>query len=231
MAVMDPYIPDTPAFAELKKLFDEQGVEDPMSTTYKAVDDFGECEILHRKAERAKKLKLPKGDYYERMAMLHNKQGLRRVKAAKAQIKKVLKAYPLELEKTLSKKQIGELLDEHEMMFKNELFEQDLPAVEVEEIYDVYRAAKQIAKAKGGKGLLKHVEAKLDQVAKGRTNLKKGRGPGSPIAWWKIAAIAALAAFSVWAFWWCYTYSNCAFAWQMIPLELRFVASCLMAAC
>lgn len=73
-----------PAFAEFNRVVGVYKFGDPVALLFSAAESFVNCEILHRKAERATALNLPKGvsEYYEGISLLHNAQGLRRLQRA-----------------------------------------------------------------------------------------------------------------------------------------------------
>lgn len=166
---------------------------DPVTPAVKAIESFLNCEIIHRRAERAAAMKLPKGKEYEKMAMVHNAQGLRRLKAARASVNKAIKMYPSIVKKRgelVSEKELKEIFGECDVMLKNEIFEKDLPAAEAAAVWSEYEKVKEVVTTKRMRGLADYYGSKIDELTEARTDLAKGRKHASPIPWWKIVAIA-----------------------------------------
>ncbi len=222
---------DSPAFGRLNKRLEAEGIENPAELLYHVMEDFVDCEVFHRRAERATKLGLPHGIHDEKKAMMRNSQGLRRLRSAKGHLKKLLANLPPGLARRLPDAEMSELLDEHEMMVRDQLVDHDLTAVEIEELWEIYEDVKQTARAHGARGLIEYVAAKLDALEPLRVDLDKGRAHGSPFPVWKAVAIGFLVGVNIFIFISCFTYLDCSSAWLLIPLDLKFVAQCILAAC
>lgn len=204
-------IVDKPGFARFVKSIERFGFGDPVTPFFKASESFYKCEAKHRKAERAKILKMPKSEYYEEMAMLNNRQGLRRLQAAKKSIKKARKMYP-EIEKEcglLPEREKEEILNDCDIMFKDELFEMDLDPEIITEIWTEYGKVRKVVDDTGMRGLIEYYDSKLDELIEARTDLKKGRQCASPLAWAIIIAIAIILVISVAAVINCYRKYDC----------------------
>lgn len=217
---------DDPAFIKFSKIIKEYDVGDPASPFYRAIEDFGNCEILHRKSERAKKLKLPKADYYENIAMLHNTQGLRKLQSAKVAINKTIKRLPPGPEKKISHKEMKARLDEYEIMFKNEIFEEDFTPEESELTWASFGKAKKALVDKGTIGLLEYMSSNIDKLIDSRKDLKKGRQFANPIHIWKVNAIAIYTGIQAFVLIWCFCTSDC--IWALAPLPAQVVAIMLL---
>ncbi len=169
---------------------------DPVTPVVKAIESFLNCEILHRRAKRAAAMKLPKGKEYEKMAMVHNAQGLRRLKAARASVNKAIEMYPRTLKKedeSVSEERLKEIFGECDVMLKNEIFEMDLPAAEAAAAWSEYEKVKEVVTTKRMRGLADYYGSKIDELTEARTDLAKGRKHASPGLWGLIAAGVELA--------------------------------------
>jgi hypothetical protein len=210
-----------PAFAEFNRFVGTYKFGDPIGLLFSATESFINCEILHRKAERANVLKLPKGtsEHYESNSLLHNNQGLRRLRRARECINKGIKMYPQVLKKEdelVSEKEMKEILDDYDAMIKNEIFEMDLTADETNGILNEYGKARKVVDSKGMSGLIEYAGSKIDDLIEARTDLKKGRREASPLPWWKIVLIAVVLAVSIGSVVYCYKKQDCKWVWDMV---------------
>jgi len=194
---------------------------DPVTPAVKAIESFLNCEILHRRAERAAAMKLPKGEEYEKMAMVHNAQGLRRLKAARASVNKAIEMYPRTLKKedeSVSEEKLKEIFGECDVMFKNEIFEKDLPAAEAAVVWSEYEKVREVVTTKRMRGLADYYGSKIDELTEARTDLAKGRKHASPICEYKIAAIVVALVITAAAVAYCYLKDDCEYL--MVILEV-----------
>jgi hypothetical protein len=200
-----------PRFSRFISSMERYGFGDPVTSFLKAAESINKCEKMHRKAERAKLLKLPKADYYEEMAMLSNRQSLRKLQLTKKSLKKAIKMYP-EIEKEcdlLPDKEKGEILSDCDLMFKDELFEMDLSPEILIEIWAEYENVRKVIDNKGMRGLLTFSKSKADELIEARTDLEKGRQPASPLAVAAMIAVAFLLGVAIGAVIDCYAKMGC----------------------
>jgi len=212
-----------PEFVKVIEKFKEQRISDPMISFFRASEDFVNCESIHRRAERAELLKMPKAEYYEEMAMLHNKQGLRKLGHAQRLMSEAIEKFPHDLEKAASTKETMESLDEQGKVFKNQLFEQDFPVETTEEIWTGYEEARRIVATMGVKDLMKHADSKMRELLEARTDLTIGRRHASP--WiWKAIAYAILGIFIIVVCVLCFNVSNCTECGHIVVAGLQWAA-------
>ncbi len=227
---------ENPAFAEFNSFVGDYKFGDPITLFFKANESFVNCEILHRQAERANVLSLPKGcsEYYEGLAKLHNTQGLRRLQRAARAVKKAVTMYPNVLAKEdelVSEKEMKEILSDYDVMIKNELFEMDLTSVEAKEVWDEYVKNREIVNTKGMSGLINYFAQQMDKLTELRTDLAKGREHHSPLPWWKIVLIAGALVVSVASVVYCYKKRDCRWVWNMVKAIGGAVLETVKAGC
>jgi hypothetical protein len=212
---------DEPSFAEFNRYIGVYKFGDPVTLFFKATESFVNCEMLHRKAERAKVLELPRGnnEYIEKMAMLHNTQGLRRLERARDAARKGLEMYPNIVKKEdelVSEKEMKDILSDYDLMIKDEILEMDLTSMEAQEIWNEYLTARKTVDQNGMSGLLNLFATKMDDLIEARRNLDKGREPASPLPWWKIVVVAAALVVSIGSVIYCYKKQDCKWVWAMV---------------
>jgi len=203
------------------KSFERYEIGDPLTPFLKATESFMLCEALHKKAERAEKLKLPKAEYYENTSLLHNRQGLNRLAKAKELMKKAVEKFP-ELEKecgVISKQDIEKILGDCDIMIKNEIFETELSPEIAEEFWEIYQEVRNSANQKGLRGILHFCDAKIGALEDVRKDPMKGRQPASPIAFFIALIIGIIIGASVYAVIECYNKHGC----QWVEDALRLV--------
>lgn len=233
-AIFKSEIVDDPRFAEFTRFVATYKFGDPVTPLFMAGESFVNCEILHRRAERAKALKLSKGEYYEEMAMIHNDQGLSRLRAARASVNKAIEMFPRVIEKEdelVSEREMKDILDRYGVIIKNEVFEMDLPAEDAKAVWAEYVQIKKTVDEAGMSGLINYYGSKIDELIKARTDLKAGRKLASPLSWWKICFIAGCLAVSVGAVVYCYKKHNCGWVWYLVRAIGGFVYDVLRAGC
>jgi hypothetical protein len=151
--------------------------------------------------------------------MLHNAQGLRRLKIAGESVKKAIEMYPNVIKKEnelVSTKEMKGILNDYDGMLKNEILEMDLKREETSEIWNEYVTARKTVDTDGMGGLIKHFSSKIDQLIEARTDLSKGRKEASPLPWWKIVIIAGAIAVSIAAVAYCYKKQDCKWVWDVV---------------
>ena len=210
-----------PAFEEFNTFVGVYKFGDPANLLFSAAESFINCEVLHRKSERAEVLGLPKGtgEYFERISLLHNSQGLRRVQRAEKAVKKAIEMYPNVMKKEdelVSEKEMKEIIGDFDVMLKNELLEIDITSEESKEIWSEYDKARKVVDAKGMSGLIGYFGEKLVELEKSRKDLAFGRKHASPLPLWKIILIALALLVSIASVVYCYKKQDCRWVWPMV---------------
>jgi hypothetical protein len=225
---------ENPAFVKFNTFVGAYKFGDPVGLIFSAGDSFVNCEILHRKAERAKIMGLPKSEYYESVAMLHNAQGLKRLERAQECIKKAVEMYPRIIEKEdelVSDDEMKKILVDHDVMIKDEIFEMDIAPEEANEIWNEYTKARKVVDAKKMHGLIEHVSSKIDELKNARKDLKKGRAHTSPLPYWKIAILAAVLCVAIGAIIYCYKKEDCKWVWELVKSVGGWLLDLVMYGC
>lgn len=210
-----------PAFAEFNRFIGDYKFGDPVVLFFRATESFVNCEILNRRAERAAALEVSRGygEYHDRLAMLHNAQGLRRLQGARKSIAQAIELYPKVIEKEdvlVSEEEMKGILADYDHMIKDQVLEMDLSRQEAREVWNEYANARKALDAGKMKGLIDYCSSKLAELTDARTDLGKGRQPHSPLPWWKILVIAVALAVSIFSVVYCYKKKNCEWVWRMV---------------
>ena len=187
---------ETPAYKQVLEIPGAKDVDEVARPFLEALEAFVDCEVIHRRSGRATALELPKGEYYERLAMMRNAQGLRALERARTAARK--------LDLSLAKRgragesdketavRVRQALDERDLLLGNQLMEMDLPAEEVKAIWTEHKKLRAAFDEGGDAGLVTYTVDCLDKLAKMRENLTKGRQHASPLEWWKYFVIPGL---------------------------------------
>jgi hypothetical protein len=210
-----------PSFEEFNAFVGVYKFGDPVVLFFSAADSFIHSEILHRKSERSEALGVTKGvgDYYEKLSLLHNTQGLRRLQRANKAVAKAIQMFPNVLKKEdelVSEAEMKEILKDYDVMLKNEILEMDITAQESKEVWEEYDKTRKVVDAKGMSGLVGYFGEKLTELEKARTDLSTGRKPASPLPYWKIIVIAAALVISIASIVYCYKKKDCKWVWDMV---------------
>ncbi len=183
---------ESPAYVKLSEFDKGQEIANFANPFLQGIEGFTNCEVFHRRAERAKSLQLPKSDYYRKFSELQNNRGMRNIDSARKSLEIFIKRNPQGIEKDIPKDIFQEIMDESETTMKNELFEKDIKPEEAKEIWEEVIKIRKIANEKGTRGLANHLLYAVDNLKKGRIDLDKGRKPASPFNLWKLLAIIGI---------------------------------------
>ncbi|MBA7517712.1 hypothetical protein ES705_09766 [subsurface metagenome] len=183
---------EAPTYVKLSEFDKGREIVDFATPFLRGIEGFTNCEVIHRRAERAKALQLPKSDYYEKFSELQNNRGMRNIDSAKKSLEIFINRNPQGFEKDIPKDILQEAMDESEIIMKNESFEKDIKPEEAKEIWEEVVKIRKIANEKGTRGLADHLVYAMDNLRKSRIDLDKGRKPASPLVWWKSLAIIGL---------------------------------------
>ena len=225
--------------SDLQQTFDaleETPLGDSGRQVFHAIKFFMMSEKKHQKASRIRAMGLDKAlaNMESHESDRYNEQGLGRLKAAARSLEKgkeaIDKAAQKKFEEIVASDDFREELGRTRDTIRGHIIKTDFFGEVAGEIDEIWQEGISALEKDGPDGLTKFYEKNMRELADKRGIADRGRGPHSPIAWWKAVAIACIVGVGVWDIIHCYWWRGCRDvfrnSWNAIRICLSIASSC-----